>query len=105
VEPLLILLSITFTLVAFGLVVLVPILTWARSHRLERELKDLRARLAALEESISATRAATVDKPAAPAAPQVPTAELKFGPAYPQGPDAPNAPIAPIAPVAPVALN
>jgi uncharacterized membrane protein len=80
VEPLLILLSITFTLVAFGLVVLVPILTWARSHRLERELKDLRARLAALEESISATRAATVDKPAAPAAPQVPTAELKFGP-------------------------
>ncbi|HJY35473.1 MAG TPA: DUF2339 domain-containing protein [Vicinamibacterales bacterium] len=100
-EPLLILLSITFTLVAFGLVVLVPILTWARSHRLERELKDLRARLAALEESISATRAATVDKPAAPAAPQVPTAELKFGPTYPQGPDAPNAPIAPIAPVAP----
>ncbi len=58
-EPLLILLSITFTLVAFGLVVLVPILTWARSHRLERELKDLRARLAALEESTSAARAAT----------------------------------------------
>jgi hypothetical protein len=47
---LLILLSIMFTLVAFGLVVLVPILTWARSHRLEREIKDLRARLATLEE-------------------------------------------------------
>jgi len=80
VEPLLILLSITFSLGLFGLVVLVPILTWARSHRLERELKDLRARLAALEESISATRAATVGTPAATAAPQAPTAELKCGP-------------------------
>ena len=43
-----------FTLVAFGLVVLAPILTWARSHRLERELKDLRARLAASGDLASA---------------------------------------------------
>ena len=114
-EPLLILLSITFTLVAFGLVVLVPILTWARSHRLERELKDLRARLAALEESTSAARAATVDKPAARVAPdapvapaspvtlEAPTAELKFGPTYSELPDVPAAPVAPVAPVAPAA--
>ena len=90
-EPLLILLSITFTLGAFGLVVLVPILTWARSHRLERELKDLRARLAALEESDLRSSRCTVDKPAAPArefrraaasaAPEAPT-ELKSGPTH-----------------------
>ncbi len=120
-EPLLILLSITFTLVAFGLVVLVPILTWARSHRLERELKDLRARLAALEESTSAARAASAsaaaatadktadkpvasaapDSPVAPAAPAAATAELKFGPTYTDAPHAPDAPVAPVAPDAP----
>ncbi|HET6317474.1 MAG TPA: DUF2339 domain-containing protein, partial [Chloroflexota bacterium] len=101
-ESLLLLISIAFTLGALGLMVVIPILTWARSHRLERELKDLRARLAALEESTSAARTASAfapvgasaDKPAAPAAPVAPVA-----------PAAPAAPVAPAAPAAPEAAT
>ena len=88
-EPLLILLSITFTLGVFGLVVLLPMLTWARSHRLERQVNELRARLAALEASAVAPDA-MADRPDAPVAPS----RL---PAH-GGPVAPDAPVAPVAP-------
>jgi uncharacterized membrane protein len=106
VEPLLILVSITFMLGAFGLVVLMPILTWARSHRLEREVRDLRARLAALEEQhrAAAAGAATADQPARdrPAAHVAPAASVApAAPAASVAPVAGDTPVAHVAPAAP----
>jgi uncharacterized membrane protein len=87
-------LGLLSVILAFGIVVLLPLLSWARTHRMDRELTELRARLAALEEEIRLGRArgpagadsfpsaAPASEPLVPAAPST-DAEPEPRPAAP----------------------
>jgi uncharacterized membrane protein len=70
-------------ILAVGLAVLLPILSWARMFRLERELGEMRARLKALEERDLERRAATRADAIRVAPAVAPRQEPVAGPAAP----------------------
>lgn len=88
---------LAFAGILFGLGVVLPILSWARASRVQREVEALRARLSSLEASIAAG-AARQPQPAAPAAPPQPRAAE---PPVPEPTPRPQPAPVPAAPAAP----
>ena len=77
------LIVLTSAAVVFGLGVVLPILSWARANRLQREVELLRARLAALEASLAGRAPSASPRPEAPP-------EIAALPAAPPEPVAPE---------------
>ncbi len=92
-------LALLSVVIAAGVLVLLPIVSWARTYRLGRELRELRARLAALEERerMAAAREAT---PRVTAAQHPPVAAAAPGPPLPPLPAPPPPAPAPPGPAA-----
>jgi uncharacterized membrane protein len=64
-----ILLGLVAMALAAGVTFILPLIAWARTHRLERQLTELRGRLASLEEAVRLAGHASSPRAAAPAAP------------------------------------
>jgi uncharacterized membrane protein len=78
--------------IAAGLAVVLPVISWARTYRLERELRDLRARLAVLEERPrlgTAPQASPRSRPPIAIEPAEPAAEIARLPAASSPPTVP----------------